>query len=150
VGKFPLKENVVLCEGSSDFLAAHHLIWLEQPLSNHLPKFSVSPVAMLGAAARIHEDCLAEFSGRSVLVFPDYDGAGVGGASQWEKQLSGTVPFFTVFDYAQLQRSDGEPVNDLRDFLQVSPNEWEMDCEIRSPIALFIAKTRKENYEQSF
>jgi hypothetical protein len=135
VARFPLRPYVVLCEGSSDFLAAHHLILVESL------EDLFSPVALLGAANRIHRECLPEFSGRTVLAFPDYDNAGTAGVTRWEGQLSGIASSFKVFDYAGLRRSDGEPIKDLRDFLRIGEEDWQTDWEVRNPLSCFIAKT---------
>jgi hypothetical protein len=76
------KPIIGIVEGSSDILAAYGLIYAEGM------EEEVSPVAMLGAANRIHLDVLQDFRGKFVLGFPDYDAAGKIGMCAWEKQLT--------------------------------------------------------------
>jgi hypothetical protein len=135
VARFPLNLHAILCEGSSDFLAAYHLIHVE-----NLPH-TFSPVAILGAANRIHEEALAKFSGCSVLAFPDYDRAGIRGMYRWEKQLHDTTAKFRIFDYGHLRRNDGESIKDLRDFVHVSVDDWEESGEIRTPLSHFLTNS---------
>ncbi|MDR2628847.1 MAG: hypothetical protein LBC30_02560 [Puniceicoccales bacterium] len=124
-------EFIILCEGSSDFLAAYALIYAENM------ETMVSPVTMLGASNTIHRSSLQYFEGKYVLGFPDYDSAGINGMSRWEKQLDGIAATFWVFDYAGLVRDDGQPVKDLRDFLRVHVDQWKMKG-IQNPLASFI------------
>jgi hypothetical protein len=106
------KPIIGIVEGSSDILAAYGLIYAEGM------EEEVSPVAMLGAANRIHPDALQDFRGKFALGFPDYDSAGKIGMFAWEKQLKGIVGAFRVFDYAGLLRDDGQPIKDVRDLLE--------------------------------
>jgi hypothetical protein len=135
VARFPLNSHAILCEGSSDFLAAYHLIHVES-----LPH-AFSPVAILGAANRIHDEVLEKFSGRSVLAFPDYDRAGTCGMCRWEKQLRNTTAKFRIFDYGNMRRNDGESIKDLRDFVHVSVDDWEDSGEIRTPLGHFFTNS---------
>jgi hypothetical protein len=132
------KPIIGIVEGSSDILAAYELIYAEGL------EEEVAPVAMLGAANRIHLDALPDFRGKFVLGFPDYDAAGKIGMFTWEKQLRGIVGVFRVFDYAGLFRDDGHPINDVRDFLRVNVDQWENDATIRSPFGTFIAQLVEE------
>jgi hypothetical protein len=81
VAHFPLKKNVLLCEGSSDFIAAHSLICAEDMQSEF------SAVSILGAGNSIAKEVIGEFSGRNLLIFPDYDTAGLSGATRWMEEL---------------------------------------------------------------
>jgi hypothetical protein len=137
VASFPLRDFVILCEGSSDFLAAHYLADLEG-VSDW-----VSIVSMMGAGMRISEDRLSEFSGRRVLAFPDYDRAGISGMIQWERQLAGVVPSFSVFDYAGLLRDDSIPIKDLRDLVHIN-EDFEMYAEVCFPLSHLLSAKRME------
>jgi hypothetical protein len=132
------KPIICLVEGSSDILAAYGLIYAEGI------EEEVSPVAILGAANRIHLDALEDFRGKFALGFPDYDTAGKIGMSVWEKQLKGIVGAFRVFDYAGLLRDDGQPIKDVRDFLRIDVDQWENDATVRSPFGTFIAELMEE------
>jgi hypothetical protein len=132
VGYFPLRTNVVLCEGSSDFIAAHALIAAEN-LEN---KFSA--VAVLGAGNAIATDAIREFADRSVLLFPDYDAAGIGGARRWAEELAVAAKTIRIFDYAGLEREDGRPIKDLRDFLRVNTDSFECYHEVQCPLGGFL------------
>jgi hypothetical protein len=132
VGRFALKPNVILCEGSSDFLAAYHFADLEGLADDF------SPVAVLGASNRIHPDFLGDFAGRNILAFPDYDGAGIRAVKKWWSQLQPIANRFSVFDYEGLVRDDGQAVKDLRDFVRVSPDGQEKSRDVRHPLRSFL------------
>jgi hypothetical protein len=128
VARFSLMNYVVLCEGSSDFLAAYHLAII-LGMSNML-----SIVAIMGAGIRICEERLKEFSRRKILAFPDYDHPGISGMERWEKQLAGIARSFSVFDYDGLHRDGGLPIKDLRDFVHIDVDDWERSAEVRNPL----------------
>ena len=136
VGTADIKNSsvVLFCEGPSDFLAANHLIYCQSREAD------TAAVAMLGASQRIHEKALPYFSEKTVLLFPDYDSAGKKGASCWEQQLRTVNAFIKVYDFYRLIRDDGEPVEDLRDFLRVDYDQWERDPEVRASIPDLIGK----------
>jgi hypothetical protein len=144
VARFPLKNFVILCEGSSDFLAAYHLAFIEGADT------LLSIAAMMGAGNRISENRLKEFSGRNVLVFPDYDHAGTSAAIRWGQQLKDVAETIRFFDYATLKRDDGQPVKDLRDFLQVNTDPFECYHEVRNPLGAFlVASQSMKNIENN-
>lgn len=128
------KPIIVLVEGSSDLLAAYSLIYAESFDDE------ATPAAMLGAANRIHGCALEHFRGKFVLGFPDYDDAGMSAMSCWERQLRGVAAVVNVFDYAGLLRDDGQPIKDLRDFLRVDVDQWEIDGDARSPLGSFVSE----------
>ncbi|MDR2628911.1 MAG: hypothetical protein LBC30_02905, partial [Puniceicoccales bacterium] len=131
VGIPTAKEVILLCEDSSDFLAAYSLTYAED-LEN-----LAAPVAILGASNVIHPDALKHFRDKRVLGFPDYDAAGITGMSRWRKQLNGMTAEFEVFDYTGMVRDDGKPVKDLRDFLHIDVDQWERSMAIRYPLGSF-------------
>jgi hypothetical protein len=110
---------IILCEGSSDFLAADTLIDVEEM------ETMVSPVTVLGASNRLHLEALCHFPNKHIFGFPDCDPAGINGMSDWCKQLDGVARSIEVFDYIHLSREDGEPINHLRDLLRVAYDQWE-------------------------
>jgi hypothetical protein len=122
------KDLIVLAEGSSDFLAAYCII-LTEGLERR-----AAPVAILGAANAICDEALDHFRGKFVLLFPDYDRAGIRAAARWEQQLKDIAAEFRVFDYTNLLRDDGQPVKDLRDFLRIDVDQWETLPGTRFPI----------------
>jgi hypothetical protein len=113
----PIRPNAILCEGSSDFLAAYHLIAVED-----MAHF-ITPVAMLGASNGINEEVIPEFRRCRILAFPDYDRAGLRGCLRWELQLRDVAGEFSICDYGGLKRDDGLPIKDLRDFVRLGADD---------------------------
>ena len=109
---------VALCEGGPDLLAAFHFILLENRAAE------VAPVAMLGAAARIHAEALPLFAGKRVRIFRHTDAAGDKAANQWMNQLSEAGADVDAFALDGLTRADGQPVNDLNDLAQISADDF--------------------------
>jgi DNA primase len=116
-------------------LAAKQLIYDENLNSDF------APAAMLGASNGIHPDALPKFEYKNVLIFPDYDAAGMMAAKRWESQLKGYANHVKIFDFNGLTREDGNPIKDLRDFLAVEVDKWDSDYEIRNPLGNFMEKT---------
>ncbi len=125
---------VILTEGFSDLLAGHHLL-----VSEGVQKY-VAVCAMLGASMRIHPQALDHFAGKSVLIFSDADNPGIRGAKRWRDQLNEHCRFVRIYQFKGLRRDDGEPVNDLRDFLRVYVDDWEADPEVSMPVTDFLRK----------
>lgn len=132
IGLKNLKSNIILCEGSTDFLAAYQLIWAEN-LENYF-----SPVCILGANNSIDERCLSCFKDKNILVFPDYDKPGINGCRHWETQLRASCKTFYVYDFKGLMTVYGTPVKDLRDFIQLNGDDFEEDREVRYPLSRFL------------
>jgi 5S rRNA maturation endonuclease (ribonuclease M5) len=126
--------HVVFCEGSTDLLAAKQLIYDENLNSDF------APAAMLGASNGIHPDALPQFEYKNVLIFPDYDAAGMTAAKRWESQLREYANSVKIFDFGGLTREDGKPIKDLRDFLAVDADKWDSDYEIRTSLGNFMGK----------
>ncbi|MEX0331450.1 MAG: toprim domain-containing protein [Puniceicoccaceae bacterium] len=129
------RSTVILTEGFSDFLAGHHLL-VSEGVQKH-----VSVCAMLGASMRIHPQALDYFGGKSVLIFCDADNPGMRGAKRWLDQLNEHCRNVTIYSFEGLRRDDGEPVNDLRDFLRVYVDDWEADPEVSMPVTSFLERT---------
>jgi DNA primase len=132
IGLKNLKDNIILCEGGTDFLAAYQLI-----LAENLEK-CFSPVCILGANNRINEQCLPYFKDKNILVFPDYDKPGINGCHNWETQLKPICKSFYVYDFKDLKTDQGTPVKDLRDFVQINGDDFEEDREVRYPLSYFL------------
>ena len=133
-----LKENIILCEGATDLLAAYQQIWGEG-----VEKY-FSPVAMLGASQRIPEFCLERFVGRNVLLFPDNDAAGIRGCDLWCRQLEIHAKFIKTFDFGSLKTDHGNQIKDLRDFMQIDVDCWENNEEAREPLSAFLRAAIQE------
>jgi hypothetical protein len=116
-------EKIIFVEGGPDLLAAFHLIWC----SNGERDFGV--VAMLGSAPRIPEGELAAFKGKRVRIFAHLDGAGLKAEGRWWRQLKEAGAIVDSFDFGELVRSDGQPVDDLNDFCLVDVDQWEAERE---------------------
>jgi|GEM_PF-1610147 len=132
IGLKNLKDNIILCEGGTDFLAAYQLI-----LAENLEK-CFSPVCILGASNRINEQCLPYFKDKNILVFPDYDKPGIIGCHNWEMQLNPICKAFYVYDFKDLKTIQGTPVKDVRDFVQINGDDFEEDREVRYPLSYFL------------
>jgi hypothetical protein len=110
--------RVILCEGSTDFLAAFSLIWEEKADD------TVQPVAMLGAGGAIPEEAIPLFRAvAEVLIVPDHDKAGAAAAVRWEHQLLAAGISASCFDLSGLYRHDNRPVKDLNDLCRMEPGE---------------------------
>lgn len=112
--------RVILCEGSTDFLAGFSLIWDERADE------SVQPVAMLGAGGMIPAEAIPLFRAvGEVLIMPDRDKAGAAAAVRWEQQLHEAGISVSCFDLSGLFQQDNKPVKDLNDLCRMEPGELE-------------------------
>ena len=118
--------RIILCEGGGDFLAAYHFAEAEGSLAE------VQPVAMLGAAQRIHAAGLRLLAGKCIRIFPHLDGAGAAAALRWESQLRNAELDVHCFDLAGLTRDDSAPVKDLNDLTRIAPDDFEQNRELWS------------------
>lgn len=114
-------ENVLLVEGSGDFLAAWHFITAE-----HLHGRCVA-AAMTGAANWIPSEALQEVAKKRVRIFPHLDTskAGEEAALRWETQLTKAGGSAHCFDLSGLVTSSGDAVGDLNDVLLMERHEIE-------------------------
>ena len=121
--------NVLMVEGSGDFVAAHHFTheggengqgWL--------------PVAMFGATTRIHPDAHPLLRGKRVKIVPHIDPvkigptgeekrAGADGANKWAEDLCQIGCEVSGFNLAGLRKRDGSPVKDLNDCTDIHPDD---------------------------
>lgn len=115
---------VALCEGGPDFLAAHYFALWEQASHHTKRDAQCAPVAMLGAAQRIHADALPLFAGKRVRIFCHADEAGHKAARQWAEQLASVDVSADAFDCAGLTRADGKPAKDLNDCLLLNAESF--------------------------
>ena len=107
-----LRENVVLVEGTGDFIAAHSFLWMEGAVEK------TSVVCVPGASVRLPLEALPFFQGKRVRIFPhlDTNGAGAEAALRWETQLSAAgAALVECFDLSGLVTPSGKPVGDLND-----------------------------------
>jgi len=113
--------NVLLVEGSGDFLAAWHFITAE-----HLHG-RCAAVCMTGAANWIPSDALPEIARRRVRIFPHLDTskAGEEAALRWETQITRAGGAAHCYDLNELTTAGGEPVTDLNDVLKMERREIE-------------------------
>lgn len=103
---FPL---IALCEGGPDLLAALHLA------VDAGREADVAPVAMLGAANKIHPDALPLFTGRRVRIFPHADAAGHAAALVWTRQLRDAGARVDAYDLTPFLAVAGVDLKDLND-----------------------------------
>ena len=122
------RDNVILCEGGADMLAAFHFI------SGLCLDHAVAVCCILGAGNRIADDALPFFKGKMVRVIADADPVkelvtkhvngtetvrksmpGFDAALRWKEQLRGAGACAEVYDLRGIDRADGKPVKDLND-----------------------------------
>lgn len=128
------RKHIVLCEGSTDFLAAFHFAYINDCENE------IAPIAMLGATHRIGEEYLSAFNGKEILIFPDRDKAGMNALKIWGDQISKNAAKVLYFDFAKFQRIDGYPVKDLSDFIALDPDQWEAARPYTNPYYKFNIK----------
>lgn len=116
-----IAENVLLVEGSGDFLAAWHFITAE-----HLHG-RCAAVAMTGAANWIPSEALQEIAKKRVRIFPHLDTskAGEEAALRWETQITKAGGSAHCYDLNELTTFAGEGVGDLNDVLKMERHEIE-------------------------
>jgi hypothetical protein len=107
-----LRENVLLVEGSGDFIAAHAFAWIEGTAEK------TSVVCVPGASVRLPHEALPFFQGKRIRIFPHLDASGAGeeAALRWETQLlAAGAALVECFDLSGLVKPCGGPVSDLND-----------------------------------
>lgn len=112
--------NVILVEGSGDFIAAHDLVAAEGV------EDTTSVICLAGASVRIPPDALEFFRGRRVRMFPHLDDseAGFDAAVRWETQLEAAgAARVECYDFAGLTLADGKPVEDLNDLALMAEDD---------------------------
>jgi hypothetical protein len=111
-----LRENVLLVEGTGDFIAAHAFAWIEGTAEK------TSVVCIPGASVRLPLEALPLFEGKRIRIFPHLDasGAGAEAALRWETQLEAAgAARVECFDLSGLVMPSGEPVGDLNDLARL-------------------------------
>jgi hypothetical protein len=117
-----LRENVLLVEGSGDFIAAHAFAWIEGTAEK------TSVVCIPGASVRLPHEALTLFQGKRIRIFPHLDASGAGeeAALRWETQLlSSGAALVECFDLSGLFKPCGGPVGDLNDLALLPRHEIE-------------------------
>ena len=110
-------QNIVLCEGSTDLLAAFHF------MAEHECDNEIAPIAMLGASQNISHEYANCFEGKNILIFPDADTAGKEALTNWGDFLYDIAASVEYFDFSQFKKDDGTPVKDLCDFIALDPQQ---------------------------
>ena len=113
------RPNVALVEGGADMLAAFHFVHLEDKVG------SVSPVCILGASNDIPTNALSHFEGKHIRIFGHNDDAGQAAVKRWGRQLIGAGATADAFSFSGINQANGEPVLDLNDFCNISPDDFE-------------------------
>lgn len=108
---------VLLCEGGTDLLSAHH--WIHA----HQREVDVAAVAMLGASNSIHADALPLFAGKRIRIMAHTDEAGHAAAIRWKAQLDSVGARVDAADFAGLLMADGTPAKDLNDLTRIDPKQ---------------------------
>lgn len=111
--------NILLVEGSADYVAAHHFITVEGR------EHDCAAVALLGANQRIAETALPAFSGKHVRIFPHRDNTGLDGAANWTRAILPFARTVDGLDFTGCRRVDGEPIEDLNDVCHIHADDFE-------------------------
>jgi hypothetical protein len=110
--------TIMLVEGTPDALAAYHF-------ATAMGAPGVLPAAILGRSCRnIHPEALELFKGKNVRLYPhnDSDGGGLEAAHRWGTQIQAAgAARCEIYNFANLWRMDGSPVNDLNDCTALDP-----------------------------
>ena len=115
--ELPECRTLLLVEGGPDYLAALHF-------ANRQERWNVLPIAMLGRGTgmNIDTEALRLMAGRRVRIYPhaDADGGGMSSAEKWAAQLHRVRCEVDWFDFANINRRDSRPVNDLNDATDIT------------------------------
>lgn len=110
---------VAICEGSSDFLASFHFAYINDCEND------IAPLAILGATQDISLKALNALKDKLVIVFPDADEAGKKALKRWGDKIAPYAKKTFYFSFNNYHKSDGTPVKDLSDFMDLDADEWE-------------------------
>jgi CHC2-type zinc finger protein len=127
VGILPIGEyqnsaqTILLVEGGPDYLAALHFALRQR-------KTGILPVTILGRGQGLrglHPDSLEHFQGRRVRIYPhdDRDGKSYQTALVWSRQLRKLGCEVDLFIFRGLRKTNGTPVNDLNDCVELAPEQ---------------------------
>ena len=113
--------TIALVEGGPDFLAVLHL-------ALRASRVDIQPVAVLGRSQCIHgfhPDSVELFRRHRVRLFPhaDTDGYGVARALVWARDLEALNCDVDLFRLEGLTKSDGTPIKDLNDLVELHPSQ---------------------------
>lgn len=117
-----LRENVLLVEGTGDFIAAHAFLWMEKAAEK------TSVVCVPGASVRLPQEALPHFQGKRIRIFPhlDANGAGAEAALRWETQLlAAGAALVECFDLSGITMPSGETVGDMNDLAMLARPQLE-------------------------
>lgn len=109
-------EEVILCEGAPDYLAAHCLI-----AQGIYPEASTAVIAALNAHSRLDATHLEMLRGRTVYLAPQRDEAYLKAAVRWKESLQGVA-----FEVATVPLLEG--CKDLNDSVSASLEDLEVAC----------------------
>jgi hypothetical protein len=115
---------IALCEGGPDLLAACHFITCEAREAD------CAPVALFGAAQRIHADALPLFAGKAVRIFGHADEEGRAGVVRWANQLEAVGAGVDAFDFNKLRDNEEIPVKDLNDCTSICADDFEANRDL--------------------
>ena len=107
-------ENIVLCEGGADALAAIDIAL------KHGDENRFAPVAMMGATHSIGAEFLPAFADKKILIVPDNDTAGKAALEKWGNALSEVANIVQYLDLSEYKRPDGRDVKDLSELANMS------------------------------
>ena len=122
---------IAILEGGPDFLACFDIVLHDQAL------WRVAPVCMLGASSAIAQEALEFFEGKTVRIYPHQDKAGLEAARRWQTQLrAADADRVDIYDFGGLVRADGQPVNDLNDFVRICTADFAANPDLQTILPL--------------
>lgn len=110
---------VAIVEGAPDALSVIAHAWASG-VEDH-----VAPICMPSAVANFTTNALAYLQGKRARIFIDRNKTGRQAAQRWATQLRSVGLPVDGFSFARLVRTNGQPVTDLNDLLQVDYDCWQ-------------------------
>ena len=85
----------------------------------------VTPICMPSTTSNFTASALAHLQGKRGRIFIDDDAPGHAAAERWAAQLASADIVVDGFSFTGLVMSDGRPVTDLNELLQIDSDCWE-------------------------
>jgi hypothetical protein len=85
----------------------------------------IAPVCMPSTTSNFTASALAHLQGKRARIFIDDDDPGRAAATRWAAQLASADIVVDGFSFTGLVMSDGRPVTDLNELLQIDSDCWE-------------------------
>lgn len=114
-------EAISIVEGGPDALACFGHAWADGCVDQ------LGVVCMPNTNADFGLEDARLLGGKRFRIFPHSDEAGVKAALRWCDQLEPIAAIVTIYQFAGLFGTDGNPVRDLNDLARIDYDSWEMN-----------------------